>query len=72
MAAAIARAGVDIRPEAMGVTWDDVREALRTLGSYVREVGLWFTVADVVAATDDHLGRIRELVETAFTGEVGG
>ena len=32
MAAAIARAGVDIRPEAMGVTWDDVEEALRTLG----------------------------------------
>ena len=39
MAAAIARAGVDIRPEAMGVTWDDVAEALRTLGRYVREVG---------------------------------
>ena len=28
---ALHRAGVDIRPEAMGVTWDDVGEALRTL-----------------------------------------
>jgi glycerol-1-phosphate dehydrogenase [NAD(P)+] len=70
MAAAIARAGVDIRPEAMGVTWDDVGEALRTLGTYVREVGLWFTVADVVAATDEHVGRIRELVERTFAAEV--
>jgi glycerol dehydrogenase-like iron-containing ADH family enzyme len=66
MAAAIARAGVDIRPEAMGVSWDDVGEALRTLGTYVREVGLWFSVADVVPATDEHLARIRELVERSF------
>jgi len=66
MAAAIARAGVDIRPEAMGVTWDDVGEAMRTLGTYVREANLWFTVADVVTVTDDHVDRVRELVERTF------
>jgi len=66
MAAAIARAGVDIRPEAMGVTWDDVEEALRTLGRYVREVDLWFSVADVVAVTDEHVARVRELVDRTF------
>ena len=33
MLAALLRAGVDIRPEAMGVTWDDVAEAMRTLAS---------------------------------------
>ncbi|MFL5777036.1 MAG: iron-containing alcohol dehydrogenase [Chloroflexota bacterium] len=65
MAAALVRAGVDVRPEAMGVTWDEVDEALRTLQSYVREVGLWFTIADVVPATDEHIGRVRELVERA-------
>ena len=69
MAEAIARAGVDIRPEAMGVTWDDVDEALRTLGAYVREAGLWFTVADVVPVTDEHLARLRELVERTFASE---
>jgi glycerol dehydrogenase-like iron-containing ADH family enzyme len=63
MAAAIARAGVDIRPEAMGVTWDDVGEALRTLGTFVRDAGLWFTVADAVTVTDDHVGRLRDLVD---------
>jgi glycerol dehydrogenase-like iron-containing ADH family enzyme len=69
MAVAILRAGVDIRPEAMGLTWDDVGEALRTLGAYVREVDLWFTVADVVPATDEHVERIRELVERTFAEE---
>ena len=69
MAEAIARAGVDIRPEAMGVTWDDVDEALRTLGAYVREAGLWFTVADVVPVTDEHLSRLRDLVERTFASE---
>ena len=69
MAAAMARAGVDIRPEAMGVTWDDVEEALRTLRAYVREAGLWFTVADTVSVTDEHLARLRELVEETFARE---
>jgi len=66
MADAIARAGVDIRPEAMGVTWDDVGEALLTLPRYVRDAGLWFSVADTVAPTPDHVARLREIVESTF------
>jgi glycerol dehydrogenase-like iron-containing ADH family enzyme len=66
MAAAIARAGVDIRPEAMGVTWDDVGEALLSLGTYVRDAGLWFSVADTVVVTPDHVDRVRDLVERTF------
>jgi glycerol dehydrogenase-like iron-containing ADH family enzyme len=66
MAAAIARAGVDIRPEAMGVSWDDVEEALRTLGRYVREVDLWFSVADTVTVGDAEVARVREIVEATF------
>jgi hypothetical protein len=69
MAAAIARAGVDIRPEAMGITWDDVDEAILTLGSYVRDAGLWFTVADVVPGTHEHVSRVRELVERTYARE---
>ncbi len=40
------RVGVDIRPEAMGVGWDEVTEALVTLPRFVRQADLWFTVAD--------------------------
>jgi glycerol-1-phosphate dehydrogenase [NAD(P)+] len=68
MVAALARAGVDIRPEAMGVTWDDVGEAMRSLPRYVREAGLWFSVAEAGPVTDDHVARVRELVERAFVG----
>jgi len=66
MAAAIARAGVDIRPEAMGVTWDDVGESLVTLGRYVRDAGLWFTVADTATVTPDQVHEVREIVERTF------
>ena len=51
----------------MGVTWDDVDEAVLTLGSYVRDVGLWFSVADVVG--DEHVARVRELVERTYARE---
>ena len=64
--AALQRAGVDIRPEAMGVTWDDATEAIRTLPTYVREAGLWYTVADARPVTDAHVERVRDLVETGY------
>jgi glycerol dehydrogenase-like iron-containing ADH family enzyme len=66
MLEALHRAGVDIRPEAMGVAWDDVDEALRTLAAYVREAGLWFTVADAVPL-DESLGeRARTGIEALY------
>ncbi|HSI92372.1 MAG TPA: iron-containing alcohol dehydrogenase [Jiangellaceae bacterium] len=66
MLEALARAGVDIRPEAMGVSWLDVEEALRNLGTYVRAAGLWFTIADVRAADADLLSYAREQVGATF------
>jgi glycerol dehydrogenase-like iron-containing ADH family enzyme len=72
MLAAIKRAGVDIRPEAMGVTWDDAAEAMRTLGSYVREAGLWYSVADVRPVTDELIERVRAGVEGTFGPWQGG
>ncbi len=64
--AALVRVGLDIRPEAMGVTWEDVREALRTLGTYVREAGLWYSVADVRPVDGAFVERVRAGVEGAF------
>ena len=66
MLAALHRAGVDIRPEAMGVTWDDVAEAVRTLPAYVREAGLWFTVVDAVPVDDSLVDRGTRGVEAAY------
>jgi hypothetical protein len=50
----------------MGVTWDDASEAIRTLPTYVREAGLWYTVADAKPVTDAHVERVRDLVVTGY------
>jgi glycerol dehydrogenase-like iron-containing ADH family enzyme len=64
--AAIQRAGVDIRPEAMGVTWSDAAEAMKTLPRYVEDAGLWYSVANARPVTDEHVERVRDLVVTAY------
>jgi glycerol-1-phosphate dehydrogenase [NAD(P)+] len=66
MLATLHRTGVDIRPEAMGVTWDDVATAMRQLGSYVRFADFWFTVADVRPVDDRLLDRARERLYDLF------
>ncbi len=66
MLAALHRAGVDIRPEAMGVTWDDAAEALRTLSGYVRDADLWFSVADARPVTEQFLGQVRDGLYRAY------
>ncbi len=60
------RAGVDIRPEAMGITWDDVHEAVRTLPAYVREAGLPSGVVDDRPAPEGLVEDVRQAIEAAF------
>jgi hypothetical protein len=66
MLQAIGRAGVDIRPEAMGVTWDEVAHALKQLKTFVREAGLWYTIADEATITDDFVAEVRDNVTAQF------
>jgi glycerol dehydrogenase-like iron-containing ADH family enzyme len=66
MLAAIHRAGVDIRPEAMGVTWDDVARTLHGLCAFVEETGLWYTIANEATITDEFIDHIRDRVEHTF------
>ena len=62
MTAALHRAGVDIRPEAMGDTWDDAEAAMRSLGTFVREAGLWSSIADVRQVDDGVVRTVHDLV----------
>ena len=62
MLQAIHRVGVDIRPEAMGITWDDVSEALQKLSWFVREVGLWYGIAHEAVIDDKFVDRVRTRV----------
>lgn len=66
MLAAIHRVGVDIRPEAMGITWNDVDEALRKLSWYVEQAGLWYTIASDRLITDEFIEHVRGRIYDTF------
>ena len=66
MVSALHRAGVDIRPEAMGISWDDVEGAMRTLARFVREAGLWHSIADERAVDDRIVAAVRDRIEAAY------
>lgn len=54
------RIGVRYRPEEMGVSWDQVTEALRTLPRFVEKARLWYTVASERPITEDWIARMRD------------
>ena len=62
MLQAIHRVGVDIRAEAMGVTWDEVAEAIRKVPWYVEYAGLWYSVYSEKQVTEEFIDGIRESV----------
>lgn len=62
----IHRAGVDIRPEAMGLTWDDVFAALKYEKEFVEKVGLWYTVANDFVVTDEFCQKIKDKVTAKY------
>ncbi|MFL5756383.1 MAG: iron-containing alcohol dehydrogenase [Chloroflexota bacterium] len=67
MLAALRTAVVDIRPEAMGITWDQAATAMRRLAWYVRYADFWYTVADARPVTEDLIERVRD----RLYGELG-
>ena len=65
---AIVRAGVDIRPEAMGITWDDVAHALVNMRDFVRQAGLWYGIFHEAEIDEAFAARVRADVESAYEG----
>jgi glycerol dehydrogenase-like iron-containing ADH family enzyme len=60
------RAGVDIRPEAMGIEWDDAATAMRRLAWYVRHADLPYTIADARPVDDDVVEQVRDRIHATF------
>ena len=58
------RIGVAYQPEQMGVTWDDVAEALRTLKTFSEGAGLWYTVASERPITEEWIEEMRTWLAT--------
>lgn len=55
--------GVDVRPESMGITWDDVDRAILGLADFVREVGLPYGIAHDFKPDRAFLDRLRQVVD---------
>jgi glycerol dehydrogenase-like iron-containing ADH family enzyme len=63
---AVHRVGIDIRPEAMGITWENVAEAMRKMAWYIQQAGLWYTIASDRPVTEDIIKTVRERVCATF------
>jgi glycerol-1-phosphate dehydrogenase [NAD(P)+] len=63
---ALDRVGVDIRPEAMGITWEDAATAMRGLARYVRAAKLEYTIADARPVTEEIIEEVRDRVYATF------
>lgn len=66
MLQAVRSIGLDIRPEAMGVTWDDVENTLIRLQDFVQEAGLWHSIAHDRPILRAEVVDIRDQVEAAY------
>lgn len=64
----IYRAGVDIRPENMGLTWDDVFAALKYEREFVVMDDKWFTVANDYVVTDEFCARVKAAILAKYGG----
>lgn len=58
----IFRAGVDIRPENMGLSWDEVFAALKFEREYVTKAGLWYTIANDFIVDDSFCNTVKEKI----------
>jgi glycerol-1-phosphate dehydrogenase [NAD(P)+] len=63
---AIHRVGVDIRPEAMSITWGDTAKALKDLKNYVRKAGLWYGIAHDADIDDRFIETLRGNIEAKY------
>ena len=66
MLAAIHRVGVDIRPEAMGITWDDVAHALFSIKPFLRDAGLWYSILDEAEITPAFVATLRARITALY------
>ena len=67
MLEAIAAIGLDVRPEAMGLTWDQLRTGLEAMRGYVREAGLWHSIAHDAQITPAFVRDLRRRLDEAYT-----
>lgn len=63
---AMHRVGVDIRPEAMGIGWNDVSRALVGLSDFVRQAGLWYGIAHEARIDVAWVGDLQQQITAKY------
>ena len=58
----IYRAGVEIRPEAMGITWDDVFAAIKYEKGFLESHDYWYTIVNDFKVTDEFCRMIKDKI----------
>ena len=66
MLSAVHRVGLDIRPQAMGMSWDDVSGALHGLAEFVREESLPYGIAHDFPVDVAFCERLRRRIEAKY------
>ncbi|MCP4380268.1 MAG: iron-containing alcohol dehydrogenase family protein, partial [Hyphomicrobiales bacterium] len=62
----ISSIGLDIRPEAMGLTWDQLETGLKEMRGYVNQVGLWHSIAHDANISDAFIRDLRATLDKAY------
>ena len=57
---------IDIRPEAMGITWDDVCSTLTSVKAFAEDNSMLYTVANEVEVTEEWMSTAREELYDAY------
>jgi hypothetical protein len=63
---AITRIGLDIRPPAMGLTWDQAAEGLMGMRGYLETLPLWHSIAHDAAITPGFVRDLRRRLDAAY------
>ncbi|MFN0114240.1 MAG: iron-containing alcohol dehydrogenase [Paracoccaceae bacterium] len=62
----IAGIGLDVRPEAMGLTWDQATEGLTGMRAYISTLPLWHSMAHDVTITPGFVADLKRRLDRAY------
>ncbi len=62
----IIRAGVDIRPESMSITWEDLGNSLIKMKEYINRIGLWHSIAHDKTIDENFIADLKLSIDKKY------
>ncbi len=59
-------AGVDIRPESMDISWDDLGNALIKMKDYINKIGLWHSIAHDINIDENFVADLKLKIDNKY------